>query len=338
MKKVILGFLSACALVMFISCGSKPVEEETKPQAPVEEQIEETVEEVVDNTATLALIDGARDLAIKAGAEEKAADLLKAIDDNYNKLKADGGVITAEDSAELVAKYQALASYIKASEAKQEIDDNGYASYSQKNYDSGVEALAKVEEAFKNGDPATTFVGESEAAYANFTAVLNVAYKKLAKEEREAAYQAKKQADSVKAGVSRAEEYKGATETFKKGDTVYAMQNSKSAYQNYQSAKETYLALYNEIYEKRAAALAALEEAKKRVEESELYAMEADTKAPLAEKVDGIEDEDAELLEEETYANPDDAEIEVAETIEEAMVEQAKDAASTLIDAVQDAN
>ena len=296
MKKVILSLLSVCALVMFISCGSKPTEEGTLPEAPA---VEDTVEtfvppvEVFDNEATIALIDEARELAIKAGAEDKAPELLKAIDDYYAELKAKGDSINSAESAELVARYKALAAYIKAREAKQDIDDNDYASYNQKAYDEGVASLAKVE----------------------------------------AAYEAKKQADGVKAAVSRSEEYKAATASFQKGDTVYAMQNSKAAYDNYKSAKETYLKLYNEIYEKRAAAQAAIEAAKKRVAESEQYAIEADTKAPLTEKVEGIEDEDANLLEEDAFKNPEDAEIDVAETIEEAMVEKAEE----VIDFIKDA-
>lgn len=335
MKKVILSLLSVSALVMFISCGSKPKEDDSIPQAPV---VEETTEapvqiDVVDNEATIALIDDARNLAIEAGADSKAPELLKAIDEYYEDIKSKGGVINPEDSAELIARYKALASYIKAREAKQDIDDNGYASYYQKGYDDGVAALEKVEAAFENGDSAISYAGDADGAYVSFVAVLNVAYKKIAKTEREAAYEAKKQADSVKAAVSRSADYKAATATFQKGDTVYAMQNSKAAYENYKSAKESYLALYNDIYEKRAAAQAAIEEAKKRVAESAQYAIEADSKAPLTEKVEGIEDEDADLLEDDEYKDPESAEIDVAETLEEAMVEKAVE----VIDYIKDA-
>lgn len=337
MKKVILSLLSIGALVIFISCGSKPAEEEKTPEAPVIEETVEQPEEVVDNEATIALIEDARTLAVNAGAEDKAPELLKAIDDYYAEIKTKEGAITPDESAELIARYTALASYIKAREAKQDIDDNGYASYNQSAYDAGAASLEKVEAAFENGDSVVTYAGDAEAAYVNFTAVLNVAYKKLAKEEREAAYDAKKKADGVKAAVSRTEQYKAATATFQKGDTVYAMQNSKAAYESYKSAKESYLALYEEIYEKRAAAQAALEEAKKRVAESAEFALEADSKAPLTEKVEGIEDEDADLLEDDTFKNPEDEEIDVAETLEEAMVEKAKEAVNFVIDAAADA-
>lgn len=333
MKKVFFGILSVSMLVMLISCGSKPTEEDVKTEAPIIEEVEEPKVEEVNNDAAVALIDEARNLAIEVGAEEYAPDLLKAIDEYYEQIKSDGTAITPDESAELVARYQALANYIKAAEAKEEIDDNNYAQYYQKGYDDGVASLEKVENAFNNGDNATTFVGEAESAYVNFQSVLTVAYKKIAKEERSLAYDAKKKADSVKAAVSRKDEYKSAAEQFQKGDTLYAMQNAKSAYENYKSAKETFSTLYNEIYEKRMAAQAAIEEAKKRVAESAEYAVEADSKEPLTEKIEGIEDEDAVLLEQDSYANPEDAEIDVAPTLEEAMVEKATDAVDTLIEA-----
>lgn len=334
MKKFVLGILSVSVIFMFISCGSKPTEESEKPEAPVVEEVEEIVkEEVIDNESAIALIDDARVLAIDAGAEDKAPEFLVKIDEYYEQIKFDGTAITPDESAELVARYQALANYIKAADAKKEIDDNNYAQYYQKGYDDGVASLEKVENAFNNSDNATTFVGEAESAYTNFVAVLTVSYKKIAKEERSNAYDAKKQADSVKAAVSRKNEYKAAAEQFQKGDTLYAMQNAKSAYENYKSAKETFTTLYNEIYEKRAIAQAAIDAAKKSVEESANYAAEADSKEPLKEKVEGIEDEDAVLLEQDSYANPEDAEIDVAPTLEEAVVEQATDAVNSLINA-----
>lgn len=333
MKKVFFGILSVGIFVMLISCGSKPTEEETKPEAPVIEEVEEPKIEEINNDAAVALIDDARNLAIEVGAEENAPDLLKTIDEYYEQIKTDGTAITPEESAELVARYQALANYIKASNAKKEIDDKEYAQYYQKGYDDGLASLEKVKNAFDNNENATTFVGEAESAYVNFQSVLTVAYKKIAKEERALAYDAKKKADSVKAAVSRKDEYKSAAEQFQKGDTLYAMQNAKSAYENYQNAKETFTKLHDEIYEKRMAAQEAIEAAKKRVAESAEYAIEADSKSPITEKVEGIEDEDTVFLEEDSYQNPEEAEIDVAPTLEEAMVEKATDAVNTLIDA-----
>ena len=95
---------------------------------------------------------------------------------------------------------------------------------------------------------------EATKANANFNSVLFIAYKKMAKQERDEAYKAKRDADSVKAAVARSDDYKAATELFTKGDQMYSMQNAPKAYKNYKAAKEAYTTLYTEVSEKRAAA------------------------------------------------------------------------------------
>ena len=73
-------------------------------------------------------------------------------------------------------------------------------------------------------------------------------------------------------------------------------------------AKDAFTELYADVYEKRAEAQRIMEEAKKRVEESNTFAAEADTQAPIKEPVEGIEEADAVLLEETKYE-----EVEVVE-------------------------
>ena len=139
--------------------------------------------------------------------------------------------------------------------------------------------------------------------------------KELAKDARDDALAAKKDADSVKAAVSEKKEYNRAADLFKKGDASYSMQGFESAYDYYDQSYEIFNTLYESISEKRAAALAAIEAAKKSVQESAAVAEEADLEAPLTGDVDGIEDEDAVLLEEDEYADPEDAEVYLAEDI-----------------------
>ena len=91
--------------------------------------------------------------------------------------------------------------------------------------------------------------------------------------------------------------------------------------EKYESATTKFKYLYTDVAEKRAAAQAAIDEAKKRVAESEKFAEEADIKAPITEQVEGIEDEDAVLLEADDYEDPEDAEVEIAEEIEDEYVE-----------------
>ena len=308
MKKVLLSLLSIFTVLFFISCGSKPAPEETEPEAPVLEDVAEDSEAVDDITSLQEKIENARKEAIAAGAEEKAPKQLQDVDNLYASLN---GSVSEEDAETIIARYNLLTDYIKAKDAKDEIDENGFASYAQNNYDKGVESLAFVEETFASSSELNSDVfDKAKDAYSNFNTVLTIAYKKLAKEERSAAY-------SVKAGVAQKERYNAAAEDFKTGDSLYSMQSPKKAFEKYRTSKKEFNALYEEVSVKRAAAQAAIDEAKRRVAESAEYAEVADEKAPITEPVEGIEEEDAVLLEADDYENPEEAEADISETIED---------------------
>lgn len=282
MKKVVLSICSALLLFGLISCGSKPAaEEENKPQAP----------EVTEVTDTPAQDTTAEDDAAAAEAARLA------------KLEEQ--------------RKAALEAFENARAARDLIEENGWEEYDESDYEKGCEKLDKLEEAFEaTGTLDESLWDTANAAYEDFKKVLAAAYKKLAKEERAAAYEAKQSADSVKAAVARNEEYTKAVDTFKQGDSHYATKNPQAAYECYKSSKETFLGLYEDLYEKRAAAQAALEAAKKAVEESAQFAEEADRIAPITEEIDGIEDEDTVLLEEDEYEDPDEAEADIPETLD----------------------
>lgn len=327
MKKVLAILLSISTVLFFISCGSKPTEEDTTPTSPVVEDTTEDTDDSGDLDADsydklLAQIDDARRLALEAGADKNSAYELSKVDDYYNNLKDDEDALKLNGAA-IIERYNLLAAVAKAKEAKKEIDDNDFASYDQRDYDAGVSSLEKAQAAFddlENLD--SSAIAAATDANGKFQNVLIVAYKKLAKEERDLAYQAKKNADSVKAGVSQKERYQEAAEAFKLGDTLYAMQSPKKAYENYKSAKVEFTALYEEVSEKRAAAQAAIDEAKRKVEDAERYALEADRRNPITEDIDGIEEEDAVLLEEDHYEDPEDAEVDIAPTIEAEIINE----------------
>ena len=120
-----------------------------------------------------------------------------------------------------------------------------------------------------------------------------------------------------RAGVARKTEYNEAADLIQSGDSLYSMQNAKKAAEKYKDANVKFTYLYQDVAAKRAAAQAAIEEAKKRVAESEKFAEEADVKAPITEQVEGIEDEDAVLLEADDYEDPEDAEADIAEELED---------------------
>ena len=325
MKKIVVTAFSAFLILSFISCGSKPAPEETKePEAPVVteevvvEEVEETVEPV-DNSLVLQNVDDARNLAVESGAEESAADLLKSVDDLFAQIKAksEEGQDVSKEAADIANRYSAIASYVKAKNTKQKIDDENLSSFAQSTYDEGCTVYAELETMFTNSEvTGEQLLEQATKAYTCFNSVLNIAYKQIAKDERSAAFVEKKNADSVKAGVAQKEKYNEAVELFKKGDTLYSMQNPEKAYENYKSSKEIFAAVYAEVSEKRAEAQKAIDEAKKRVAESAALANEADLNSPITEKVDGIEEEETVLLEEETFADPTQAEADLPETLD----------------------
>jgi hypothetical protein len=183
-------------------------------------------------------------------------------------------------------------------------------------YDKGSKDLDDFEAMFNDENAKSDdLLAKATSAYASFKSVLVALYKDIAKDARADALEAKKDADSVKAGVSEKREYTRAVELFKKGDASYSMNGYEAACDAYDEAYDIFSTLYETISEKRAAALAAIEAAKKSVEESAAVAEEADLEAPLTSAVDGIEDEDAVLLDEDNYANPEDSEAYLDEDI-----------------------
>ena len=324
MKKVSIILLSLFTLLFFISCGSKPKEEEQKPAAPdVTEAAADITENVADEglseAARLAQlmeqVNDARQAAIEAGADRNCPDQMNKLDFLLADLKNSDDPEAAAKS--IIDRYNLLATYSKAVDAKDEIEENEFESYAINNYDRGVDNLEKVDEAFEKENYDKSIFVYAENALKEFNTVINVAYKKIAKEEREAALEAKKDADSVKAGVARKAEYKEAADLIQTGDSLYAMQNAKKAAEKYVEANEKFTYLFEDVSEKRAEAEAAIEEAKRRVAESKKFAEEADVKAPITEQVEGIEDEDAVLLEADDYEDPEDAEVEIAEELED---------------------
>lgn len=327
MKKLAFWALSIFLILSLVSCGSKkPAEDTTEPEAPaVEETVEETIEETVEETVSqaglelaLANMDSSRQAAIDSDAEEYAPDYFDSLEEKYADLKAraENGEDVTDACNDLAKRYQALAAYVNALDAKETIDDYELPALAQVAYDKGCSDLDDFETLFEDDNSsADDLLAKATSAYGNFKTVLVALYKDIAKDARADALEAKKDADSVKAGVSEKREYTRAVELFKKGDASYSMNGYEAACDAYDEAYDIFSTLYETISEKRAAALAAIEAAKKSVEESAQVAEEADLEAPLTGEVDGIEDEDAVLLEEDDYANPEDAEIYLSEEL-----------------------
>ena len=320
MKKLAFYALSVFLMLSFISCGSKKGAEDTPaPEAPAVEEPAETIEETIseaDNDLAMAGMNAARQAAIDSGAQDYSQfDDLEALYAQI-KEKADRGEDVSAECADLAKKYEALAAYVKACELQEKMEDYEIPVLVQGAYDQGCADLEAYEAL--SADPASSGadqLAKATSAYASFKTVFATLSKELAKDARDEALAAKKDADSVKAGVSQKKDYNKAVDLFKRGDASYSMMGFESAFDYYDQSYDIFTALYEDISEKRAAALAAIEAAKKSVEESAAVAEEADLESPLTGDVDGIEDEDAVLLEEDNYANPEDAEAYLSDDI-----------------------
>lgn len=333
MKKSLFSFFNVIliSVFFFISCASAPKAEEQLPEEVLEDvnAVEDVIEEVttVDNSSALEQADLARQAAIDAKADKVAPIQFAATDALLKTLQAQAetGVDVSIGLKDVQTRYEALEKYAKAMDAKARVDELGFASYDQASYDKGTQAIADLQNLFSETNIlSSAMLEKANEAYSSFNSVLIGAFKKLAKEERNGAFAAKKDADSVKAAVAEKAAYGKAVEDFKKGDSNYAMQNPEAALKNYQSAKGQFEVLFKTVSEKREAAQKAMEAARNAVLETQNYAATADKEAPLTgEEVQGIEAEDAVLLEAETFADPKAAEVELSETIsEEPIVEE----------------
>ena len=299
--------------------------EKTAPvvETPKPEPEPEPVKPKADNGAALKGIDDARKLALDAGVKDYEPDKLKAIDDLYDKLKAKsekGEDITAE-SKDLADRYAALAAYVKACQINDDIYDSDMVGLAEDVYEKGYNDLLAYEDLFNNpNSTGKEQLDKANSAKVTLTGVYAVIFKQMTKDARADALASKKDAESVKAQVSQKDKYNKAVDLFKKGDSAYTMMAYERAYDNYIDATDLFDEMYDDIAEKRAAAQKKIEEAKLKVKESENFALQADKKAPMKTKLDGIEDEDAVLLEEDDYDDPAASEVAVPETVKEAII------------------
>ncbi len=323
MKKIMIGFLAAFLTLTLFSCGSKPEEE----KLPVEEpEITEPVAEIPaetpelkDSSDEIAKTDAARQAALDAGADKTAPVQFAATEALYAALQeqAKTGIDSSEGFKDIQDRYNALANYSSALSSKKRIDDNNFASYDQTRYDAGVEALSEMENIFAGTNlKGSAMLETSVKAKGSFDAVLFAAYRQLARNERTEAFKSKREADGIKAGVAAKDAYNNAVSEFRAGDSSYSMQNPESAYAHYEKARLEFAAVYAKVSAEREAAQKAMDEAKSKVLESQNYASQADADAPLSgDEIQGIEAEDAKLLEDDNYEDPAAQEAELPETL-----------------------
>ena len=317
MKKCYIIFFSTALVLGFVSC--KSTKQDKAPSVPTAEQPVTDVPVAADNSAALDAAETARRAAVKAGADTAAPEQFNDTDARYNELmkRSKAGENVTVELADVTARYRALEEYTKAAALKNRIDELGFQSYDKMNYNKGANALGAAEKlsADKSSTGAQLYE-QAHTAYASLGMALQNAFRTRAREERTAAFTAKRNADSVYAAVAEKKAYDGGVADFRSGDTSYAQQDAENALKHYGDARKTFEKLYADISEKRAAAQEAIEKAKAKVAETSEYAVQADKDAPLSgSNIKGIEDENAVLLKAETYDDPAKAAQAVPETI-----------------------
>ena len=340
-KKLLLAFGIAFAFSL-IACKSTPepeptpepvpetkVEEKKPEPAPVkEEKVEEKIDYSEANSASLQKLEDSRDEAINYGGNEDNEEGFAVAEASYESLKAsaaDSSKDSTKELDDLALKYDALKNYSIAVAKEAEIAENDFITANQEDYDKADSMLTELSwtETFESKSGQELYDMSVEVISILDNILLN-GYRAEAKQLRLDALAMKKKADEVKASVSRTADYKAAVEKFQSGDRNYVLKEPELAIADYEDAEYGFSSLYGEILEARAKASAAIEAAKKRVAESKANAEKADAATPLAEdQTDGIEAEDAVLLEEDVFDTTGKEVIELDENIDEEPVEEA---------------
>ncbi len=298
---------------------------------------DEDDEEFDEATATnygalFRMIEKSRAKAIDSGAQDDSAssDFFEALDEEYLRQKAlaESEGITPEMTnilRQINDAYAALELYEQAKAKKEFIDDNDYASNSQRAYDDGADLLEELEEIMADSDSffeelrsgdsdvGNQFLNKANRANTDFTNVI----KATANNMRTEAFKAKKQADSVKASVSRKDDYDDGVSEFRAGDSNYVTGSIEDSIENYISARDIFSTLYEEVSAARAEAQKKIKAAKERVNHAWGVADEADKTDPLTEQIDGIEDHDAKLLEDDDFTEAEESYVEIDEELDD---------------------
>ncbi len=348
MKKNVFALSCALAALFMVSCGSTKAavaEPELKDAVEeIKEDVKETVEEVADfsaaNTALMTAVEASRQKAVASGAEKYYPEGFSAADAELDSLKKNIEENSIKDYSvqlkDLKDRYDSLAAASQAQALKEKADSMNLSDVDKTAAEAGNKALEEYA-ALGTSASGADLLAKANAALAAYNDVVNKGLKANAARERGAALEAKRLADSVKAGVAQKDAYGAASETFKKADSSYVTADIEGAYNGYKSAKESFNALYESIAAKRAAAQALIDAAKQRVADSANYAEEADTIAPLTEEIAGIEKEDAVLLEEDQFANPEEAVINLEEGLTAKAAEKVAETAIAAEEAVTNA-
>ncbi len=321
--------------VVFFSCKSTPDAQPAPVEEPAasveeentaEEESAETNENVSmsqddeikkQNEIAFQKVEEARKEAIDANVDKLLSKNFDDTEAQYSEMKANLNGETKDYTAEinvLCEQYKALKDLANAKLTKERIDELHFYQYAEKKYEEGSSLIEELDSgSIPYGEQWNSKAG---LASADMTNVLLSGFRTLAQIERVNAFNAKKDADSIKCSVSKKDEYTSCVELFKQGDSAYVTKNPEGAYNKYKESRDGFMNLFNTVSYARANALLALDEAKKRVSASEKVAVLADQEKPLGEgQIEGIETAGVKLLTDDDFSKNEYSIIQVDENL-----------------------
>nr|MBP3282150.1 hypothetical protein [Treponema sp.] len=269
----------------------------------------------IEGVMKIAEVEVARENALAANADKRYPDYFKAFD-----AEKDAAVAKFEKDSEdtskkpnlavlngLVAKYNSVETASKATDLKEQLSPLSSSASLAYEFKRAATELDKYSKLGTKASGAT-LNSQAEKAYKLYSSLLVNGYPELVKQEKVNVADAKKLAEGENAQVytSTRDSYKESAELYWNALDLDSASDKEAAYNGYKAAKDSYMEQYETAKEKRLEAKSYIEDAEKFISDVASYAVKADSILPLTEKIPGIEDEDAKMLEDYEFADPKD--------------------------------
>lgn len=238
------------------------------------------------NDELVSSITSSRDAAIAAGADTFFPDEFAFADaerEALSLLSEDPEAFNAA-GASVLLRYQTLEQAGLALSLLQRIDTLNFAAMDQAEYDAGIAALGQTSALYTERGRELDAFNAASSARELFGSVIDNGFRVLADEERVKADNTKAQADSIKANVSLKDRYAAALSLYKDAAAAYQDGDNERAYNGFVSASSAFTSVYQDALIKRNAAWQAMEDARKKADDTNAFAEEADVVAPLPDE------------------------------------------------------
>lgn len=293
---------------------NKDTEEGYKASAKDAQQVLDILSPI-EGIIKIAEVDVARENAVKAKADKYFAEYFKAFDaqkdsavEKFEKESEDTSKKpNLAELEEVILKYNSSETAAKATDLKAKLsslESSNTLSSQYKRAASELDKYAKLGAASSGKN----LLAQADKSYKLFSSLLATGIPELVKQEKISVVEAKKLAESQNAQVytSTKEPYKESAQLYWDALESDINKDKEAAYNGYRAAKDSYMEQYETAKEKRLEAKSYLEDAEKFISDVATYAEKADSIVPLEEKIPGIEDENAKMLEDYSFADPKD--------------------------------